>query len=517
MTRLASLFLIVTAAFAADTYRNPIIKGNLADPCVIFHEGRYYLYATGDVNGDNGYRAYTSTNLVNWQRGPVVFQPGDRHIWAPDVWRDPVSGQFHLYYTANKTVGVAVADRPLGPFTNPRKLFDDAIDAHLFRDDNGRLYLYFVKFPGFRIMVQPMRSPTEPEGNPKVVLRPESDWEKRAGHVTEGPWLIKRNGLYYLLYSGSGADTPDYAVGYATASSPLGPFQRAPHNPIIQRSEGLFGPGHGCAVQDRVGQWWHVYHQKNTAKREWNRFICLDPLHFDEQGRLFGKATRDVEQHAPNMTPPKPSSHTTRTIEGWTVHVDDRLLGDADAALGKSAMQLLENRLFNIALVMPPDKLLRLRQVPIWLDRSHGKLTSMQYHPSAGWLCDHGYSTNMARCVHVPDASRFVTPEDHYVRQPWAVLHELAHAYHDQVLGFENAGITAAWKRVKESGHFDSVLHIFGGKKKHYALTNQKEFFAEMTESYFGMNDFYPFNRGELKQSKPEVFELLRKIWETSQ
>jgi xylan 1,4-beta-xylosidase len=284
---------------AAAMYRNPVIKADLADPSVIFHDGRYYLYATGDVNGDNGYRAYTSTDLVNWQRGPVVFQPGDRHIWAPDVWRDPVSGKFYLYYTANKTVGVAVANGPLGPFTNPRKLFDAAIDAHLFRDDDGRLYLYFVKFPGFRITVQPMRTPTEPLGESKVVLQPESDWEKRAGHVTEGPWLIKRAELYYLIYSGSGADTPDYAVGYATATSPLGPFRRAPHNPIIQRSAGLFGPGHGCAIQDRTGQWWHVYHQKNTAKREWDRFICLDPLRFDAEGRLLGTATRNTEQPAP--------------------------------------------------------------------------------------------------------------------------------------------------------------------------------------------------------------------------
>ena len=214
--------------------------------------------------------------------------------------------------------------------------------------------------------------------------------------------------------------------------------------------------------------------------------------------------------------PPKPSSHTIRNLEGWTVHVDDRLLTGADAALGKRALQLLQNKLFEIALVVPADKVQRLQQVPIWLDRTHGELKFMQYHPSADWLRNHGYSTNLAKCVHIPDAARFLTPGDHYVRQPWAVLHELAHAYHDQVLSFDNAEIKAAWKRVVDSGHFDSVLHIYGHKTKHYALTNQKEFFAEMTEAYFGVNDFFPFNRGELKQSEPEVFELLRKIWETS-
>ena len=175
--------VIVSPANAADTYRNPIIEDTLADPAVIQHDGMYYLYATGQVDGDNGYRVYTSSDLVNWKRGPVVFQPGERHMWAPDVWRDPDSGRFYLYYTANQTIGVADAEGPLGPFTVRRKLFDSAIDAHLFRDDDGRLYLYVVQLPGFRITVQPMSSPTEPAGDPKVILQPESDWETpRARH-----------------------------------------------------------------------------------------------------------------------------------------------------------------------------------------------------------------------------------------------------------------------------------------------------------------------------------------------
>ena len=288
----------VTTGAGATTYQNPVIEGNLADPAVIFHEGVYYLYVTGEVRGDNGYRVYTSTNLVDWQRGRVVFRPGEPHVWAPDIWRDPVSGRFFLYTTINQTVGVAEGAGPLGPFTFRRKLFDRAIDAHLFRDDDGRLYLYFVQLPGFRITVQPMESPTEPAGRPRVILQPESDWERRAGHVTEGPWMIKRQGRYYLLYSGSGANTPDYAVGYATADNPLGPFTRARHNPIVHRSEGVFGPGHGCAVRDGAGRWWHIYHQKRTDRVEWSRFISLDPLWFDQYGNLYSRATRGKPQDA---------------------------------------------------------------------------------------------------------------------------------------------------------------------------------------------------------------------------
>lgn len=289
------------------TYQNPIIPGNLADPAVIRHDGTYYLYATGEVDGDNGTRVYTSTNLVDWQSGPVVFRPGLPHVWAPDVWRDPDTGRFYLYYTVSETVGVAEATGPLGPFQIVRKFFDRAIDAHLFRDDDGMLYLYYVQFPGFHLSVQPMASPTEPAGEPRPLLHPESSWETRAGRVTEGPWMIKRKGRYYLLYSGSGANTPDYAVGYATADSPLGPFTRAAHNPIVHRSAEVFGPGHGCAIQDAAGAWWHVYHQKRHDRIEWDRFIALDPLWFDQDGNLHSQATRGQSQNAPTVaTSPDP-------------------------------------------------------------------------------------------------------------------------------------------------------------------------------------------------------------------
>jgi len=291
--------LVVAADASRGTYANPVIAETLADPAVIRHDGLYYLYGTGQAGGDGGYRVYTSRDLVHWARGPVVFRAREPRVWAPDVWRDPTTGRFYLYWTVHSKVGVAEADGPRGPFANPRQLVKGAIDAHLFRDDDGRLYLYYVKFPGFRITVQRMADPVTPAGEPKVILKPTSEWETRNGRVTEGPWMMRHAGRYYLLYSGSGANTPDYAVGYATARNPMGPFTRAPHNPIVHRSENVFGPGHGCAVRDGAGAWWHVYHQKRTNKVEWGRDICLDPLRFDAQGRLFGEATRGVRRMAP--------------------------------------------------------------------------------------------------------------------------------------------------------------------------------------------------------------------------
>jgi hypothetical protein len=71
----------------------------------------------------------------------------------------------------------------------------------------------------------------------------------------------------------------------------------------------------------------------------------------------------------------------------------------------------------------------------------------------------------------------------------------------------------AAWERLVAGGRYRSVLHISGNKRPHYGLVNAKEFFAEMTESYFGRNDFFPFNSAELRREEPELFRLLAKIW----
>jgi len=210
--------------------------------------------------------------------------------------------------------------------------------------------------------------------------------------------------------------------------------------------------------------------------------------------------------------PPLPVSHTNRRIEGWTVRVDDRLLAGDGAELGGRAIKLLTARLVCIGVVVPEAKLAKLREVVIQLDLTHGKLHPMQYHPSADWLKANGYSEDLAKCVHIPDAAEFLSPFENH-RQPWAVLHELAHAYHDRVLGFDDARVVAAWKKFKGSGRYRSVVTTPGPMREHYALTNEREFFAEMTEAYFGANDFYPFVAGELKQAEPEVFDLMREVW----
>jgi len=211
--------------------------------------------------------------------------------------------------------------------------------------------------------------------------------------------------------------------------------------------------------------------------------------------------------------PAKPDSHTVRNIEGWNVEIDDRLL-EQNKELGDLSLRLLSNQLFQIAFQLPESKVEKLRTVKIRLDLTHGQLRSPQYHPSRGWLRNNGYSESLAKCVHLPDAAYYSSKDIHRI-QPWFLLHELAHAYHDQFLedGFENPAIKEAWQKTVDSGKYETTLHIDGYETKHYALTDQKEFFAEFTEAFFGVNDFFPFNRGELKKDDPEIDALMQALW----
>jgi xylan 1,4-beta-xylosidase len=172
-------------------------------------------------------------------------------------------GKFYLYYTDNsgkpdeplKQIGVAVADGPLGPFEDKGRLVSGAIDVHLFQDDDGRLNLYYSDMVGgATLRVQPMADPLTKQGDSKVLVGPTESWEQIGGAITEAPFMIKRRGIYYLMYSGASAQSPDYAIGYATATSPLGPFEKYAGNPIVRRGGAVLGPGHHCIIVDPDGR-----------------------------------------------------------------------------------------------------------------------------------------------------------------------------------------------------------------------------------------------------------------------
>ena len=293
----------------AKTYRNPLLpEREIADPDILRVDGKYYLYPTTDARG---FEVFVSDDLVHWERKARAFTDPRGGAWAPGMFHNKRGdGKFYLYYTdtmpktqggeRHKQIGVAVADSPLGPFTDKGALVPDSIDADLFQDDDGSLYLYYVELAGgFKIFVQPMADPLHKQGERKVMIRPTEEWEKRSGAVTEGPFMIKHKGTYYLTYSGTGADSPNYGIGYATSKSPTGPFVKYAGNPIVHRGGEVLGPGHHCIVEGPDQKLWLVYHQKWDADQSFHRFLAIDPIWFDAQGVLHAKVSRGTDEPAP--------------------------------------------------------------------------------------------------------------------------------------------------------------------------------------------------------------------------
>jgi hypothetical protein len=201
-----------------------------------------------------------------------------------------------------------------------------------------------------------------------------------------------------------------------------------------------------------------------------------------------------------------------REIEGWKVHVEPALLDGAHREEGAQALAMLANHLQRVKILVPAGPLAKLQQMEIWIEHSHPTLKSKQYHPNRQWLVANGHDPRLTKKVHIPRARDLLSREQ-MLKHPAVILHELAHAYHDQVLSFDHPEIKAAYEKAKASGTYDSVLAHTGKKVKHYGLTTPQEYFAEGTEAFFYRNDFYPFVRAELMEHDPELDALLEKIW----
>ena len=144
-----------------------------------------------------------------------------------------------------------------------------------------------------------METPLRKKGGPIELLHPDRQWEMNQKDVIEAPWMLKHKGTYYLLYSGSAPYSDDYSIGYASAKSPVGPFLKFSGNPVMKKGTGVFGPGHCAVVKTPDRKLWMVYHQKTYKSKGWDRIICIDPVWFDDNGVLHGKATRSLSQRAP--------------------------------------------------------------------------------------------------------------------------------------------------------------------------------------------------------------------------
>jgi len=202
------------------------------------------------------------------------------------------------------------------------------------------------------------------------------------------------------------------------------------------------------------------------------------------------------------------------SVEGWTLHVSPRLSEEQPEATAQ-AVDLLRRQLAEINKFVPAPALVHLHRVPLWFSPVYpeGERPRAEYHPGAAWLTEHGRDPVMAKAVEFTNIAIF---EKECRRMPFFVLHELAHAYHDQVLGFEHPEILAAYEKAKADGAYNDVERWFGGKMgrdRAYALGNAREAFAETTEAYFGRNDFQPFDRAELVRMDPTMDKLLERLW----
>jgi hypothetical protein len=202
------------------------------------------------------------------------------------------------------------------------------------------------------------------------------------------------------------------------------------------------------------------------------------------------------------------SAYREQRVEGWRVLVNEKLL--ADAELAKGALAELTRQLYQCNRSLPAQAREKLKNVTFWMELANPKVAGGCYHPSEGWLRNNGFNPEKAKGIEFGNAKNLIG----WARQqPYMALHELAHAYHHQVLGYNQPELKAAFKRMVESKTYENVLNYDNKTVKHYALNNDMEYFAESSEAYFGTNDFYPFVRAELKAHDPEMFKLVGELW----
>jgi arabinan endo-1,5-alpha-L-arabinosidase len=363
-------------------YHNPIWPGGFADPFVLKSLGRYYAYATADVDrppdGSSVFRILTSGDLVEWREVglamPALGAPYYRY-WAPEVTED--NGRFLLYYAVHTdefvaSIRVAVAERPDGPFVDSGHdltgaLFPWAIDPHVFRDYDGQWYLYITieywddpdGYVGSGNAVVRLRDPFTVAGAPARVTSPRHPWElfearrpEKGGvdwYTVEGPAVLRHRGRYYEMFSGGCYYRDNYAVSYATSPTPMGPGGmrdaswrdwedttgdgRLMHGTPNQ----VIGPGHNSLVRGpNNADLYIAYHAWPPAMTA--RWPCLDRLYWHGDALWTPGPT-----HTPQPVPARPRLRVLfdgdcRHDDGWRADGGDWATGAGGVTQGDATV-----------------------------------------------------------------------------------------------------------------------------------------------------------------------------------
>lgn len=199
------------------------------------------------------------------------------------------------------------------------------------------------------------------------------------------------------------------------------------------------------------------------------------------------------------------ADYEMRKIHGWTVYLENAVLKNARY---QDCVDKLNADLAEIEKLINPEIVAKLKEVPIWLNNDI-RLGAC-YHPNPKWLLKNNRMPEKVQSIELQSVDSYLDWAD---TQPYVMLHELAHAYHHRVHDFKQPDITKAFKKAVASKTYEKVKHINGKEKRHYALSNEKEYFSECTEAYFGKNDFYPFTRDELKKHDPAGYAMIEAVW----
>jgi beta-xylosidase len=283
-------------AQSVDTLNAPAaaLPGVYADPNITAFGKKFYIYPTTD--GTVGWMStyftcWSSDDLVNWKNEGVILNlPKDltwakERAWAPAIAKK--NNKYYFYYSADVNIGVAVSDKPTGPFKDPigkplikrGSLRGQMIDPMVLVDDDGSAYMYWGQ--GQCHAVKLNNDMVSCDTSKIINFKPEG--------YNEGPFVIKRKGVYYLMWSEYDTRDPRYSIAYATSTSPLGPFTKVVNQPVLKGKGVVKGAGHHSVVNvPGTDQWFIAYHRfKIPGGDGYNRETCVSPMYFDKEGKIL--------------------------------------------------------------------------------------------------------------------------------------------------------------------------------------------------------------------------------------
>ncbi|MFD2034743.1 glycoside hydrolase family 43 protein [Belliella marina] len=316
------IFCAMLFHFGNSQAQNPIIQTSYtADPAPMVYNDKVYLYTSHDEDGStwftmNDWRLYTTEDMVNWtDHGSILsykdFGWGKINAWAPQcIERE---GKFYMYVPITDRnnqngIGVAVSDSPYGPFVDPlgKPLISNSmadIDPTVFVDDDGQAYLmwgnpvcYHVKLNEDMISLD-----GEVDQFPNTIEsfgKRNADDSKRPTTYEEGPWLYKRNDLYYLLFAAG--ELPEH-LGYSMGDSPTGPWK---YQGILMPSEGRSFTNHPGII-DFKGKTYLFYHNGALPGGSgFTRSVAVEEVKFNEDGTIVPmKMTEGITESLGSVNP----------------------------------------------------------------------------------------------------------------------------------------------------------------------------------------------------------------------